>query len=88
MYPGELWASQVAMLVKNLPAKEIPEMWVQSLGWEDLLEEQMAVHSSIPASKLHGQKSLAKYSSCSCKIVRHDLMTKQQQYGTIFTILL
>ena len=23
------------------------EMWVQSLGWEDLLEEGMATHSSI-----------------------------------------
>ena len=25
------------------------EMWVQSLGWEDPLEEDMATHSSIPA---------------------------------------
>ena len=25
------------------------EMQVQSLGWEDLLEEEMATHSSIPA---------------------------------------
>ena len=23
------------------------ETWVQSLGWEDLLEEEMATHSSI-----------------------------------------
>ena len=23
------------------------EMWVQSLGWEDPLEEEMATHSSI-----------------------------------------
>ena len=32
-------------LVKNLPAKQ--EMWVQSLGWEDHLEKEMATHSSI-----------------------------------------
>ena len=25
------------------------EMWVQSLGWEDPLEEEMAIHSSILA---------------------------------------
>ena len=25
------------------------EMWFQSLGWEDLLEEGMATHSSILA---------------------------------------
>ena len=29
------WASLVAQLVKNLPAKQ--ETWVQSLGWEDPL---------------------------------------------------
>ena len=34
-------------VVKNLPAKQ--ETWVQSLGWEDPLEEEMATHSSIPA---------------------------------------
>ena len=33
--------------VKNLPAMQ--ESWVQSLGWEDLLEEGMATHSSILA---------------------------------------
>ena len=33
--------------VKNLPA--IWETWVQSLGWEDPLEEGMATHSSILA---------------------------------------
>ena len=32
-------------MVKNLPA--IQETWVRSLGWEDLLEEGMATHSSI-----------------------------------------
>ena len=32
-------------VVKNLPAKQ--ETWIQSLGWEDLLEEEMATHSSI-----------------------------------------
>ena len=32
------------------------EMWVQSLGWEDPLEEGMAIHSSIFARESHGQR--------------------------------
>ena len=28
------------------------DTWVQSLGWEDLLEEGMATHSSILAQKI------------------------------------
>ena len=34
-------------VVKNLPAMQ--EMWVRSLGREDLLEKEMAIHSSILA---------------------------------------
>jgi len=37
----------VAQTVKNLPAMQ--ETRVQSLGWEDLLENGMATHSSILA---------------------------------------
>ena len=37
------------------------EIRVQSLGWEDLLEKEMATHSSIPG-KPHGQRSLVGYS--------------------------
>ena len=33
-------------------------MWVQSLGWEDPLEEGMTTQSSILACKSHGQRSL------------------------------
>ena len=39
------WASLVAQLVKNSPA--VQETWVQSLGWEDLLEKGKSTHSSI-----------------------------------------
>ena len=38
-------ASLVAHMVKSLPA--MPETWVQSLDWEDPLEKEMAIHSSI-----------------------------------------
>ena len=42
--------SLVAPLVKNLPA--MLETWVQSLGWEDPLEEYLATYSSILAWKI------------------------------------
>ena len=41
------WASLLVQIVKNPPAMQ--ETWVQSLGWEDPLEESMATHSSILA---------------------------------------
>ena len=37
-------------VVKNLPAMQ--ETWVQSLGWEDPLEKEMATHSSILAWRI------------------------------------
>ena len=41
---GYLWASLVAQMVKNLLA--VQEMWVRSLGQEDLLEKEMATYPS------------------------------------------
>ena len=58
-------ASQVALVVKNLPAKQ--ETQVQSLGQEDLLEKGMTTHSSILPGEFHGQRSVAGYSSWGCK---------------------
>ena len=37
-------------------------MWVQSLGWEDPLEEEMATTPGFLPGKRHGQKRLAGYS--------------------------
>ena len=44
------WASLVAQLVKNQPTMQ--ETWVQSLGWEDPLENRKATHSSILACRI------------------------------------
>ena len=44
------WVSLMAQMVKNLPAMR--ETWVQSLGWEDSLEEGMATHCSILAWRI------------------------------------
>ena len=43
------------------------ETWVQSLGREDPLEEEMATRSSILAGESHGWRSLVGYSPQGCK---------------------
>ena len=37
-------------MVENLPA--VQETWVRSLGWKNLLEEEMATYSNILAWKI------------------------------------
>ena len=44
--------------VKNLPAMQ--ETWVQSLGWEDSLEEGMATHFSILAWRMPWTEELGR----------------------------
>ena len=45
-----IWAFLAAQRVKNPPA--MWETWVQSLGWDDPLEETMATYSSILAWRI------------------------------------
>ena len=52
--------SLVAQMVKRLPTMR--ETWVQSLGWEDLLEKEMATHSCILAWKIPGTEEPGSYS--------------------------
>ena len=66
----------------SLPAKE--ETWFRSLGLEDPLEKDMAIHFGVlgnteKTEKSHGQRSLEDYNPRGRKRVRHDLETKQQQ---------
>ena len=50
-YPFQYsWAFLMAQTVKNPSAMQ--ETWVQSLGWEDALEEGKATHSSILAWRI------------------------------------
>ena len=55
----------------------IQKTWIQSLGREDPLKKEMAVHSSNLAWEIHGQRSLMGYSTRGHKRVRHDLVTEQ-----------
>ena len=53
--------SQVVLLVKNLPANAGDiEMWVWSLGGEDLLEQGMTTHSSILAWRIPWTEKLGR----------------------------
>ena len=57
-------------MVKNPPA--IWETWVQSLSWEDPLEEGVATHSSILAWKIPWTEELRGLQYMGSHRVRHD----------------
>ena len=66
-------ASQVALVVKILPAvQKMQETWVQSLGGEDLLEEGMAIHSSILAWEIPWTEDSGGLQPMGPQSVRHD----------------
>ena len=54
-------ASLMAQMVKSMPAMQ--ETQVQSMGWEDPLEEQWQPIPAFLPGEFHGQRSLAGYSS-------------------------
>ena len=64
------WASLVAQMVKDLPAMQ--ETWVQSLGQEDPLEKEMAIHSSILAWEIPWTEETNELLSKGMQRVRHD----------------
>ena len=67
-----LLASQVVLVVKNLPPmREIEEIQVQSLAWEDPLEEGMATHSSILAWRIPWTEEPGGLQSMGSQRVRH-----------------
>ena len=52
-------------MVKNLPTMQ--ETRVQSLGWEDSLEKEMATHSSILAWRIPWTEEPGRLQSIGCK---------------------
>ena len=51
---------------------EIEEMWVQSLAWEDPLEEEIATHSNIPAWKIPWAEEPGGLQFIGLQRIRHD----------------
>ena len=60
----------VAQMVKCLPA--MWETWVQSLGWEDALEKEMATHFTTLAWKIPCTEEPDRQQSMRLQRVRHD----------------
>ena len=66
-------ASLMAQWVKNLPAnQETQEMWVRSLGGEDPLEKETAIHSSILAWRIPRTEETVGLQSMVLQRVGHD----------------
>ena len=59
--------------------QETQEMQVQSLGWEDPLEEEMTTQSSIVAWEIRWTEEPGRLQFMGSQRVGHDLATKQQQ---------
>ena len=55
-----------------LPMQETQETWVQPLGWEDPLEEEMATHSSSLAWRIPRTEKPGGLQSVGSQIVRFD----------------
>ena len=53
--------------------QEPQEMWVQSLGWEEPMEEEMATHSSIPAGKISWTEKPVRLRSMESQWVGHNI---------------
>ena len=62
--------SPVTQMVKNLPAMQ--ETQVQSLGWEDPLEKEMATHSSILAWRIPWREEPGGLQSMGSQRVRQN----------------
>ena len=69
------WASLVAQMVKNPPAMQ--ETQVQRLDQEDLLEKEMATHSSILDWEIPWTEKPGGLQSMRSQRVGHDWATKQ-----------
>ena len=62
--------SKVAQRLKRLPP--MPETQVRSLGREDPLEKEMAIHSSILAWRIPWMEKPRRLQSTRSQRVRHD----------------
>ena len=76
-----IWASLVAQMVKRLPAMR--ETLVQSPGWEDPLEKEMASHCSTLAWKIPWTEEPGGLPSMGLHRVRHDSVTSL----SLFTLM-
>ena len=71
--PTHTQASLVVLVVKNPTTnEETQETHIQSLGWEDPLEEDIATNGSILAWKIPRTEEPGRLQSMGSQRVRHD----------------
>ena len=66
----EFMASLMAQLVKNSPTMQ--ETWIRSLGWEDPLEEGVAINSRILAWRILWTEEPGRLQSMGMERVGHN----------------
>ena len=65
-------------MVKNPPAmQETQEMWVESPGWEDPLEEDMEIYFSILSWEIAWTEKPGSLKSMGLQRIGYYLVTKQ-----------
>ena len=69
-----------------LPIQEPQETRVPSVSWEDILEKEMATHSSIPAWEIPWTEEPRGLQSMGLQRVQHDWPSKPQQTITLHKI--
>ena len=72
-------------MVKNLPAMQ--KTRVQSLGWKDTLEKEMATHSSIVAWEIPWIEDPGGLPAPGVTRIRHNPATKPPPLATIKDLL-
>ena len=72
--------SLVAQTVKRLST--VRETWVQSLGWDDPLEKEMAIHSRTIAWKIPWTEEPGGLQSVALQRVGHNRATSRSLSGS------
>ena len=70
--------------VKSLPYNAGDQTWVQSLGWEDTMEEKMAIHSSVPAWRMPWTEKPGRPQSKGSHRVGHDCSDLAAAAGSLY----
>ena len=68
----------MAQMVKNLLAKQ--ETGIQSLDWEDSLEKEMAIHTSILAWQIPPTEEAGRLQFMGLQRVRHAWVTNTHTF--------
>ena len=81
--PGYWLWGLLRFLLKHLPSSLcslLLDNTIYSLGWEDPLKQEMAIHSSILAWRIHGQRRLVGYKAMGLQRVEHDWAHTRQYH--------